>query len=201
MTPVAAVNLPLIPVTYPLIPVKPRALRPSGLGISPNDLGLPKDTAGLEQWSAWQPIQPGTEGLLCAAWPRSLWLRLVPGSTWWNSKSYVRDDENRVQYVNGFTLRKSKRPQQKEYYDAYVSDDFPHLIKDGRPVYRTNPLIKQPTDQMIKPSRKRFENIKATFAVNQDGVIYPVSPMPDAIRGFDKQTLYKLNFQHRLEQD
>jgi hypothetical protein len=36
---------------------------------------------------------------------------------------------------------------------------------------------------MIKPSRKRFENIKATFAVNQDGVIYPVSPMPDEIRG------------------
>jgi hypothetical protein len=74
-------------------------------------------------------------------------------------------------------------PQRPEYWDAYISDDFPHKLKHGQSVYRINPLTKQPTDQMIKPSRKQFENIKSTFSVNQDRVLYPVTPMPDAIRG------------------
>jgi hypothetical protein len=41
---------------------------------------------------------------------------------------YVKDGENHVQYVNGFTLRKSKQPQRRAYYDAYISDDFPHKV-------------------------------------------------------------------------
>jgi hypothetical protein len=97
---------------------------------------------------------------------------------------YVRDGENHVQYINGFTLRKTRQPQRKAYYDAYNEDAFRHKLDEcGNPVFRNNPITHEPTTSVFKASPRRFENIKATFVLNNEGLLVAQTPMPDEVRG------------------